>query len=377
MYRTTENERQVADLEPGYQGTGTRPDGTILKASRDLLHIILKDYTGPVAVRLWNNETVTGKKYASCSLVFRKPYPLSDLLLTRNLNSLAEAHLDGDVDAEGDLEMVFGLIDYLQNRVFTLGERIAMFLLAARLIAYGRISGVKTVGSVRNDNSRESISHHYDISNDFYRLFLDPEMIYSCAYFSSPDQSLAEAQRDKLDYICRKLRLVPGQRLLDIGCGWGGLAFWAARHYGIKVHGITLSRNQFDYAISRRKELGLEASVSFELRDYRNLPDDIHYDRIVSVGMFEHIGTENFPVYFQSVKRLLAPGGLFLNHGITNDTGWLHTPVTQFINTYIFPDGELAQVSDVSAAMEKEGFEILDVEALRPHYTLTLRNWKF
>ena len=375
MYRTTGNESPPSGINPGYTGNTGKFDSTTLKFVCSLLDIVLRDYNGPVAVRLWNDQVVTGKEDAPCCLVFREPYPLCDLLLTRNINYLAEAHLDGDVDTEGDLELVFDLLDFVQGRVFTPFERLTMFILATRLLTHRGKTGSRYSGYSRDENTRDSIAYHYDISNEFYTLFLDPEMVYSCAYFSDPSQSLAQAQQDKLDYICRKLRLQPGQKLLDVGCGWGGLAFRAARNHGVNVHGITLSRNQYEYATARAIELGLNEKVSFELRDYRELEEGVQYDRIVSVGMFEHIGIGNFPVYFHAIRKLLKPDGLFLNHGITNDTGWLRTPVTQFINTYIFPDGELARVSDVSAAMEKEGFEILDEEALRPHYVLTLRNW--
>tara|TARA_R110000824_G_scaffold401796_1_gene616755 strand:+ start:19715 stop:21037 length:1323 start_codon:yes stop_codon:yes gene_type:complete len=346
-----------------------------LHSCRDVLQIIFKDYQGPVAIRLWNDEVVIGQEKADFTLVFRKAYPLKELLLSRNLNRLAEAHLCGDVDGEGDMEKVFDLIDYLQGKKFNLLERIKIYRLALVITESNKTFQFSKKRARRNTNSRESISHHYDVHNDFYSLFLDPEMVYSCAYFSSEDQSLADAQSDKLDYICRKLRLKAGQKLLDIGCGWGGLAFWAARHYGVEVHGITLSQEQYNFAVARSKELGLDGLVNFELRDYRDLGDDRQYDRIVSVGMFEHIGIKNFPVYFSTVWRLLKPAGLFLNHGITNDTGWEDTPSTRFINEYIFPDGELAKISDVTAAMENESLEILDTEALRTHYAMTLRHW--
>jgi cyclopropane-fatty-acyl-phospholipid synthase len=213
------------------------------------------------------------------------------------------------------------------------------------------------------------------VGNDFYRLWLDPEMVYSCAYFRDSTQGLAAAQRDKLDYLCRKLRLEPGQRLLDIGCGWGALLIWAAKHYGARAHGITLSQQQHDYANERVRLEGLEGQVSVEMRDYRDLVPEAEYDRVVSVGMFEHIGLRNFATYFATIRRVLKKGGLFLNHGITSDNRWRRTPLTRFINRYIFPDGELTRISDVCAAMERAGFEILDVESLRRHYALTLRRW--
>lgn len=169
--------------------------------------------------------------------------------------------------------------------------------------------------------------------------------------------------------------MASGQQLLDIGCGWGGLIRWAARHYGVKAHGITLSEQQYLHARERIRAEGLEDRVSVELRDYRELSEAARYDLVVSVGMFEHIGIANFPAYFDTVGRVLKPGGLFLNHGITNDTGWEDTSLNRFVNRYVFPDGELARISEVVTAMETAGFEILDVEGLRRHYALTLRHW--
>lgn len=349
----------------------------ILDSCRKLLTVILEDYTGPVAIRLWNNEVVIGDDSAACTLVFRKAYPLQELFLRKDLNRLAEAHLCGDVDAEGEVELFFDLVDYLLNRELTPVEHIRIFQLIAMMPNSRKKNGspFQKIGAARDGNSKGSIAHHYDIGNEFYRLFLDPEMVYSCAYFSDPEQSLADAQRDKLDYICRKLRLAPGQKLLDIGCGWGGLALWAARNYRVEVHGITLSQEQYNYAVARSQDLKLDKRIKFELRDYRELPNDIHYDRIVSVGMFEHIGIDNFPIYFNAIKKLLKPDGLFLNHGITNDAEWGDTPITRFMNKYIFPDGELARIGTVINAMEDAGLEILDTEALRPHYVFTLRHW--
>jgi cyclopropane-fatty-acyl-phospholipid synthase len=201
-------------------------------------------------------------------------------------------------------------------------------------------------------------------------------MVYSCAYFEDAEDGLDQAQRNKLDHLCRKLRLQAGERLLDIGCGWGALIRWAAVHYGVSAHGITLSRNQYEHCLRQIAAEGLQDRVSVELRDYRDMAGDAQFDKIVSVGMFEHVGIGNFPVYFGTVQRLLKPGGLFLNHGITDETeGWRKSVSTTFINRYVFPDGELDTVSNVQRAMEQSHFEILDVEALRPHYALTLRHW--
>ncbi|GMQ89651.1 MAG: class I SAM-dependent methyltransferase [Gammaproteobacteria bacterium] len=347
------------------------------ETGKKILLGLTEGYTGPVAVRLWNGETIIGEPGAPCTLVFNHPWALRNLILHRDLIRLAEDHLAGAIDVEGDMESLFSLTEFLLNAGWPLKQRLSALWNALQLPSGHFHDGSREVraGHGAKHNSKRSIAHHYDVSNDFYHLWLDPEMVYSCAYFKDNEQSLARAQQDKLDYICRKLRLEPGQTLLDIGCGWGALILWAARHYGVRAHGITLSEEQYRYALRRIRAEGLENQVTVELRDYRDLPDQPQYDRVVSVGMFEHVGRKNFDAYFRAAKRALKPGGLFLNHGITNDTGWRKTPLTRFINRYIFPDGELARISDVNDAMEKAGFELLDVESLRRHYALTLRRW--
>lgn len=352
------------------------PDQVASLTARNILERILTDYRGSVAVRLWNGDIAHGADDAPCTVVFHRPAALRDLVLHRDLVRLAESYLVGEIDIESDIERLFDLVDYLQQMMLPWTARWRVMRQALRLPPH-RVTGESVVrhGRSRVSNTRESIAHHYDLGNDFYRLWLDPEMIYSCAYFSDASQSLASAQQDKLDYICRKLRLAPGQTLLDVGCGWGALVRWAARRYGVRAHGITLSEQQYRYAVERVRNEGLQGQVTIERRDYRELPEGVRYDKVVSVGMFEHVGVANFPVYFGTVKRVLRPGGLFLNHGITNDTGWQDTPITRFMNRYVFPDGELARISDVSSAMEQAGFEIIDMEGLRRHYALTLRRW--
>ena len=224
--------------------------------------------------------------------------------------------------------------------------------------------------------NRNAIQFHYDVSNEFYALWLDQAMVYSCGYFEQPGTDLEQAQQAKLDHVCRKLRLQPGDRLLDIGCGWGALVIHAATHYGVHAHGVTLSQRQLELARLRISQAGLADRVTVELRDYRDLQGDSVYDKVASVGMFEHVGLKNLPVYFSTVHRLLKPAGLFLNHGITHDVeGWNKTSSTEFINRYVFPDGQLDTVSNIQRGMEHARFEIADVEALRPHYALTLRHW--
>jgi cyclopropane-fatty-acyl-phospholipid synthase len=224
----------------------------------------------------------------------------------------------------------------------------------------------------------EQIQFHYDVSDAFYSLWLDPLRLYSCAYFREPDMTLAQAQQAKLDHICRKLMLQPGERFLDIGAGWGGLLMWAAEHYGVRGHGITLSRNQHEHVNGLIKARGLTGKVTMELRDYRDLPEDEPFDKIASVGMFEHVGRAMLPEYFAKIYRLLKPGGLLMNHGITaagTRNHQLGAGMGEFIERYIFPGGELVHVAKVAEVMSEAHFEPLDLENLRPHYARTLWAW--
>lgn len=228
--------------------------------------------------------------------------------------------------------------------------------------------------------NRANIQYHYDLSNEFYALFLDPEMAYSCAHFTEPHDDLARAQRDKLDMICRKLRLKPDETLLDIGCGWGALPIHAARYYGARAHGVTLAERQYEYAMEKIARLGLQDRVTVELKDYSSL--DGSFDKIASVGMFEHVGHANYQRYFSLVHRLLKPGGLYLHHAIArpakgSDRDFFknYGREARAIGRYIFPGGDLDHVGMSIANLERGGFEVHDVEAWRMHYTRTTRLW--
>ena len=224
----------------------------------------------------------------------------------------------------------------------------------------------------------EAIEFHYDVSNEFYELFLDRRMVYTCAYYRDPDGDLDQAQEDKLDLVCRKLRLAPGERLLDIGCGWGAFIQWAAERYGVRALGVTLSENQYEYARRRIRDSGLEGRCEARLLDYRDVPEDEPFDKIASIGMFEHVGRRNLPLYFGKIRRLLKPGGLVMNHGITLAVPGqeeLGSGIGEFIDDYVFPGGELLHLSQVIAEMSTQGIECHDVESLRPHYARTLWQW--
>ena len=226
---------------------------------------------------------------------------------------------------------------------------------------------------------KKIIQFHYDVSNEFYALFLDPEMVYSCAYFHDWATPLEQAQRDKLDLICRKLRLRAGQSLLDIGCGWGALLCHAARHYGVSAHGVTLSQAQHDYCQAKIERQGLRGKVTVALADYMTLEG--RYDRIASIGMYEHVGIANYPSYFKKIHSLLGDGGVFLNHGITrrakrnlSNFGKVSRG-KRVILKYIFPGAELDHLGHTLQVMESCGFEVHDVEGLRRHYARTCRLW--
>ena len=280
--------------------------------------------------------------------------------------------------------------DYVEGRMQIAGRMREVMSAAARLLpgspvrtdttwwtqALRRAKSLSQHATPEKD--AQQIQFHYDVSDDFYALWLDPLRVYSCAYYRDAEMSLAQAQQAKLDHICRKLMLKPGEKFLDIGAGWGGLLLWAAENYGVHARGITLSKNQHAHVNRLIQERGLAGRVQMDLRDYRELGDERAYDKIASVGMFEHVGQVNMPAYFSTIFRLLKPGGLVMNHGITAggiNPGQLGAGMGQFIEKYIFPGGELLHVSHVLRDLAASGLEMVDVENLRPHYARTLWAW--
>lgn len=348
-------------------------------SAHQVLSYLFRDYLGSFVIRLWNDSVLRiGNDLSAFTLNIKDAGVLRDLILFRDPIRLAEAYFDGSIEVEGDFDAALGLRYYLEKLKLPFFKKLG---LAFKVLTLGNGKSPQRLQFVRTDesprqNGKETIAFHYDISNEFYQLWLDNRMIYSCAYFESPEQSLEQAQCNKLDHICRKLRLQPGEQYLDIGCGWGALICWAAKHYGVQAHGITLSQSQYEYACAEVKRQKLQGQVTVELRDYRDLPPVATYDKVSSIGMFEHVGLKNLPTYFSIVNKVLKPNGLFLNHGITTDeSGWGKCVSTRFINRHVFPDGELETVSTIQKLMEDGNFEITDVEGLRPHYALTLRHW--
>jgi cyclopropane-fatty-acyl-phospholipid synthase len=329
------------------------------------------------------------------TLVLNRPAALRRMLLPPNELSIVESYLSGDVEIEGSMEAASNLADAIGNR---LHSPLAVAKLVGQVLQLpGKADDdlndarfperAKKLGP-RHTPVRDAaaIHFHYDVGNNFYKLWLDRRMVYSCAYFRSADDTLDVAQEAKLDLICRKLRLKPGERLLDIGCGWGGLVMYAAEHYGADATGITLSENQASFAKERIDKAGLGDRCRVAIRDYRTLAEGDDYDKIASIGMVEHVGLSHLPVYFESAFRALKAGGLFLNHGIVSLGEARPKSVTEkifrkfwkadaFIDTYVFPDGKLTAADDVIAAAESTGFEVRDVESLREHYAMTLRHW--
>jgi cyclopropane-fatty-acyl-phospholipid synthase len=303
------------------------------------------------------------------------------LLHEPNEIGLTRAWVQRDIDVEGDLEAVVALRERYADLHLAARER-ARLAVAALLVAGPSILRRPPVPSIEVrprgrrhsvTRDRDAVRHHYELSNRFYELMLGPSMVYSCAYFEDDRDSLEVAQERKLETICRKLRLAPGERLLDIGCGWGSLLLHAAQHHGVRGVGVTLSDAQAELARARIARAGLSRRVEIRVCDYRLL-DDGPYDKIASVGMYEHVGRDQLDLYVSHVHELLRPGGLFLNHGITSLRQRPRGEDT-FISRYIFPDGELHPVTDVLRSMEISRFEIRDVESLREHYVLTLRRW--
>jgi cyclopropane-fatty-acyl-phospholipid synthase len=322
----------------------------------------LKEGRLPLAVRLWNGDLFSSDVHAKVRLTVHRPRVVQTLSKP-TLGKLARAYVEGDIDLDGDIQDII---------------RIGQSLCRTDACLDAKGSAASRWWRHTRARDRRNIAYHYDVSNDFYGLWLDRHRVYSCAYFEFPEDSLDTAQEKKLDLICRKLMLEPGERLLDIGCGWGALILRAAEKYGVRALGITLSENQRDYVESQIKARGLEDKVEVRLMDYRDAPEDAPFDKIASVGMFEHVGRANLRKYFDKIHKLLRPGGLVMNHGITSvglSTGGLGSGIADFIEDYVFPGGELVHVSTVTQEMSAAGLEYLDSENLRPHYARTLWNW--
>jgi len=315
----------------------------------------------PLRLVLWNGRQLD-LGMAAPKVTIRIPDASSlPYLLTPSLANLGKAYVEGKIEVEGRAHEVI---------------RIGIALAANALRPEGRLGRIARFGFHTKRIDAEAIRYHYDVSNDFYRAWLDPDMVYSCAYFENGDEDLATAQRKKIDHILTKLRVRPGDRLLDIGCGWGALVLRAAEKFGARCVGITLSQNQYALAKERVQRAGLADRIDIRIEDYRDVSGK--FDRITSVGMFEHVGLKNLTLYFRRISALLADDGVAMNHGITStDAGSGATAygAGDFIDEYVFPHGELPHISLVLRTMQEGGLEAIDIESLRRHYAKTCGMW--
>jgi len=317
--------------------------------------------TLPLRLELWNGQAIDFSSEAP-RVTIRVPHASAARYLLRpSLSNLGTAYVEGDIEVRGTARDMIGVVNALAKSTLKPDGKLA-----------------RIVRNITHDRKKdaEAIRYHYDVSNEFYQQFLDPNMVYSCAYFEHGNEDLATAQLRKIDHILTKIRLQPGQTLLDIGCGWGALVLRAAEKFGARCVGITLSENQFELAREKVAQAGLQDRIDIRLQDYRDVRGT--FDRITSVGMFEHVGTKHLSEYFGIISRLLTDDGVAMNHGITTtdpDNGETPYGGGEFIARYVFPHGELAHIGTVLRAMQQGNLEAYDVENLRRHYARTLAIW--
>jgi cyclopropane-fatty-acyl-phospholipid synthase len=337
--------------------------------------------TPNIAVRFWDGSVwrLRSDVPPAAMLLMRHEESLSRMLRAPIQLSLGEAYIYDDIDIVGPLDAFLPLADHLLTKRRSVMDWIrclAHMWNQRHLIRFPEESRSLLLHGRRHEKQRdkEAMRFHYDLPVEFYRLWLDSGLNYSSAYYRQADDDLDDAQTQKLEYLCRKLQLKPGDRLLDVACGWGGFAIYAAQVHGALVHGITLSRRQAEVANQRITALGLSRRCRIEVRDFREIQGEALYDKIASIGMMEHIGHAHLASYHQRAVRLLMPGGMFLNQGIGTRDG--QPKLGPFADRYVFPDAELLPIQDIVRAAEWCGFEVRDVETLREHYALTLEAWR-
>jgi cyclopropane-fatty-acyl-phospholipid synthase len=333
-------------------------------------------------VRFWDGSTWEPQagRQPAFTLVLNHPGSLRKMLWPPNDMSVAEAYIYDDCNIEGDLPAFIRFFRGLGAKKRSLGERLRLAWRLWNLPAVERPRTgrprAKLHGKIHSkERDAQAISYHYDASNEFFEILLDSHMQYTCACFANPDEDLETAQQRKLHYLCRKLRLKPGERLLDIGCGWGCLVMFAARHYGVQAVGITLSKHQAEWAQRHIRQDGLQDRCRVDHLDYRDIPENQSFDKVATVCVLEHLGEPGITTYMQKVHRLLRPGGSAVVQQITLSRPFRIAAHRQFSERYVFPDGELVPISTTLREAEKAGLEVRDVESLREHYPLTIRHW--
>jgi cyclopropane-fatty-acyl-phospholipid synthase len=358
------------------------PGSPTIRSAMGFFENLLRGCETPnIAIRFWDGSLwkLRSGQRPVATLVLRHEHSLGRVLRLPVQLSAGEAYIYDDIDIVGPIDALLPAADHLMQRRWTVLDWARCLAFTWRQRHLRRVpeeTRSLTLHGRRHEKQRdrEAVRFHYDVPAEFYRLWLDDRLIYSCAYYRREDDGLEQAQTQKLDYLCRKLRIKPGDRVLDVGCGWGGLALYAAQEHGAIVHGITLSRRQAEVANERIAALGLSRRCRIEVRDFRDVQGEALYDKIVSIGMVEHVGRMHLASYFERALQLLAPGGLFLNQGIGTRDG--KPKLGPFADRYVFPDAEVLPIEEIVRAAERRGFEVRDVESLREHYALTLEAWR-
>ena len=323
--------------------------------------VVRDQFNIPARLVLWGGQEMNFGEFSDPLVTIKvNSSSVAPLLLNPTLANLAEAYIKGKIDVEGTIADII---------------KISYALARSGAKHSGKLARVANYFNHTKSSDRKSIQYHYDVSNDFYRLWLDENMVYSCAYFEYGDEDLASAQIKKIDHILTKIQLQAGHRLLDVGCGWGALVLRAAEKFGAQCVGVTLSQNQYDLATERVKAAGLSDRIEIRLQDFRDVEGQ--FDRISSVGMFEHVGKANLPNYFSRIRELLTDDGIAMNHGITSTIIEEEDLLggREFIDRYVFPNGELPHISLALEAAQRGGLEAIDIESLRRHYARTLDIW--
>jgi cyclopropane-fatty-acyl-phospholipid synthase len=370
-------------LEPSWRDpSGQQTESSDITQARYILNRLFQDYPEAFAVRLWNGSMLTiGEGEPAFIFCLEQASVLRDMVFFSDPRHLAEAYCAGAVQILGDFHAAMQLREYFESLSLPLHEKLGLVFRALTLANHPHELPEQRTSRTNSQpltspQTSTSIALRYDAPDDFYQCWLDEHMLHSCAYFAGATEDLTQAQQKQLDLICLKLHLQHGDSLLDIACGWGGLACWAAKHYGVFVHGITQNPTQYAYAVQQVQSQGLSHLVNIELRDYRDLPELGQYDKVACIGIAEHAGAHQLGHDLKKVHGLLKAGGLFLSHGITTENpAWQQQASNEVINRYLYPQGALTTFPELLQHMDAAKFDVFNVEGLRRHYVMTLQRW--